>query len=121
MIIDGSARCKCLLKINHRNGLDCFIAAERYNSCMKTKTKYPLVVQMIEGLSKCLTTESAKLVLKFRADAKLQKHLDQLADKCTEGTLTPEERSEYGDCVTLGTFLAILKSKIRQKLAKKGE
>jgi hypothetical protein len=87
---------------------------------MKTKTKNSPLEQMLEGLSKCLTTESAKQVLKFRADAKLQKHLDQLADKCTEGTLTPEERSEYGDCVTLGTFLAILNSKIRQRLAKKG-
>ena len=76
---------------------------------------------MIADLGKCLTDESAKRLLKFRADAKLQKHIDELADKCTEGTLTPEERSEYGDIVVLDSLIAILKSKIRQRLAKKGE
>ena len=105
----------------YRLSIGCFAWVVRYNDRMKTKTKYSPLEQMIDGLSKCLTPESAKQVLKFRADAKLQKHLHQLADKCTEGTLTPEERSEYGDCVTLGTFLAILQSKIRQKLAQKGE
>ena len=88
---------------------------------MKTKTKYSPLEQMIDGLCECLTTESAKRVLKFRADAKLQKHLDQLADKCTEGTLTPAEHSEYGDCVALDTFVVILKSKLRQRLASEDE
>jgi uncharacterized protein YgiM (DUF1202 family) len=92
-----------------------------YNFSMKTKTKYSPLVQMLDGLCQCLDTESAKRLLKFRANAKLQKHIDQLADKCTEGTLTPAERSEYGDCVTLGTFIAIMHSKIRQKLANEGE
>lgn len=88
---------------------------------MKTKTKYSPLDQMIDNLGKCLTAESAKRLLKFRADAKLQKHIDELADKCTEGTLTPEERSEYGDIVVLDGLIAILKSKIRQRLASKGE
>ena len=48
----------------------------------------------------------------------VQKHIDQLADKCTEGTLTPEERAKYGELVRLGTIMAMLKSKIRQRLAK---
>ena len=88
---------------------------------MKTKTKYSPLVQMLDGLSKCLDTESAKLVVQYRADAKLQKQIDLLADKCTEGTLTPQEHAEYGDIVALDTFIAMLKSKARQKLAGKGE
>ena len=99
----------------------CSIGAARYNNRMKTKAKYSPLVQMIDRLNKCLTTESAKRVLKLRADAKLQKHMDELADKCTEGELTPEERSEYRDIIALDTFLAILKSKIRQRLASEGE
>ena len=95
--------------------------AARYNGRMKTKTKYSPLEKLIEGLSKCLNAESAKQLLKYRADAKLQKQIDALADKCTEGTLTPEEQAEYGDCVTLGTFIAILKSKIRQQLASEGD
>jgi hypothetical protein len=47
--------------------------------------------------------------------------MDELADKCTEGELTPEERDEYGECVRLDTIVAILKSKLRQRLARKGE
>src|SRR5436190_1285793 len=92
-----------------------------YNVGMKTKTNYSPLEQMIENLSKCFTPESAKRLLKLRADAKLQKHIDELADKCTEGTLSPEERAEYGDCVALSTFIAILKSKARQQLAKETE
>jgi hypothetical protein len=88
---------------------------------MKTKTKYSPLAQMIEGLSKCLDADSAERVLKLRADAKLQKHIDMLADKCTEGTLTPEERAEYGEIVRLGTFIAILKSKIRQRSAREAK
>lgn len=76
---------------------------------------------MIDGLAKCLDAEFAKRILKFRADSKLQKHIDQLADKCTEGMLTPDEHAEYGACVKLDTFVAIRKSKLRQRLARSGE
>ena len=88
---------------------------ESYNERMKTK--FSPCEKIIEGLTKCLDDESEERLLKFRADARLQKYLDKLADKCTEGTLTPEERNEYGACVRLGTFIALWKSKIR--LAKK--
>jgi len=88
---------------------------------MKTKTKYSPLEKMIEGLAECVTGESAKRILEYRADAKLQKHLDQLADKCTEAALTPEELAEYEACVKLETFIAILSSKIRQQRKRKGE
>jgi len=88
---------------------------------MKSKTKYSPLEQMITGVSECLTAESAKRLVKLRADAKLQKHIDDLADKCTEGTLTPEERAEYGAIVSFDTFIAMLKSKARQRLANAGK
>src|SRR2546430_1063456 len=95
-----------------------FTLYAHYNDRMKSKTKYSPLEQMVTRLSECLTADSAKRLLKLRADAKLQKHIDDLADKCTEGTLTPEERAEYGAIVSLSTFVAMLKSKARQKLAK---
>ena len=98
-----------------------FVMEWRYNGLMKTKTKFSPFEKILDGLTKCLAADSAKRVLRFRADAKLQKYIDDLADKCTEGTLTPEEHSEYGDVVKLGTFIAMLKSKIRQRLANEGE
>jgi hypothetical protein len=35
--------------------------------------------------------------------------------------LTPDEYQEYGACVKLDTFVSILKSKLRQRLAREGE
>jgi len=53
----------------------------------------------------------------LKADRKLQARVEYLARRCNEGLLTPEERAEYGNYVSYGTFIAILKSKARQLLA----
>ena len=74
---------------------------------------------MIDSLNNCLTAESAKRVLKFGEDAKLCKHLEQLADKFVEGTITPYESSEYEACVALADFVDMLKLKIRERRAKR--
>ncbi len=92
-----------------------------YNERMKTKTRYSPIEKMIEGISKCLDEKSAKRLLRLRADPELQAHLNQLADKCGEGTLTPDEHAEYGACVKLGTYIAMLKSMLRKRLARKGD
>jgi hypothetical protein len=72
----------------------------------------------VDPLSECLTPESAKRLLKLRADPQLQAMVNQLAEKCNEGTLTPQEQAEYASYVSFGTFVALLKSKARQLLAK---
>jgi hypothetical protein len=41
----------------------------------------------------------------------------KLADKCTEGELTPEERDEYEGMIRVGNFVAILQAKARRLLA----
>jgi len=53
----------------------------------------------------------------LKADPELRSRVDYLARRCSQGVLTPEERAEYGNYVTFGTFVAILKSKARQLLA----
>jgi hypothetical protein len=65
----------------------------------------------------CLTPESARRLLALKADSNLQARVDYLATRCNQGSLTFEERAEYGNYVTFGTFVAILKSKARQLLA----
>lgn len=52
-------------------------------------------------------------LLNLRADAALQARIDELADRCDEGTLTPEERGEYETYVRFGSFIAILQAKAR--------
>ena len=51
--------------------------------------------RLLDPVSRCLTPEAARQLVELRADPELQARVDMLADKCTEGRLTPEEREEY--------------------------
>jgi hypothetical protein len=74
--------------------------------------------RMLDPLSECLTPALARRLVKFRADAATQARIDELADKCNEGDLTPTERREYAAYVRAIHLIAILQSKARQTLAK---
>ena len=84
---------------------------------MKTVQKETALDCLMDSLSECLTAESARRLLALKADRKLQTRVDDLADRCTAGRLTPAEQDEYRRYVQFGTFVAILKSKARQLLA----
>jgi len=77
----------------------------------------PLVDRLLEPLSRCIRGEGERELLNLRADAALQARIDELADKCDEGLLTPEERADYETYVRFGNFVAILqaKARLRQK------
>ena len=64
-----------------------------------------------------LDCRSAESLLLLRADAEMQGRIEELADKCTEGKLTPEERDEYEAMIRVGNFVAILQAKDRRLLA----
>jgi hypothetical protein len=81
---------------------------------MNTANTAPTLDRLVGPLSECLTPESARRLLALKADSKLQARVDYLAGRCNDGSLAPEERAEYGNYVTFGTFVAILKSKARQ-------
>lgn len=87
-----------------------------YNCIMKSLPSSQLLDRLFDPLSKCLTPESATRLLALKADPKLQATVDQLADKCNEGTMTPEEQADYANYVNFGLFVALLKSKARQLL-----
>lgn len=84
---------------------------------MKTAKTAPALDRLVAPLGECLTPDSARRLLAVKADSTLQARVNYLADRCNQGLLTPEERAEYSDYVTFGTFVAILKSKARQLLA----
>jgi hypothetical protein len=84
---------------------------------METAKSAPLLNQLVGPLSECLTPESARRLLALKADPKLQARVDELAGRHSR-LLTPEARAEYGHYVSYSTFVAILKSKARQLLAK---
>jgi hypothetical protein len=89
-----------------------------YNRIMKATNPSAALDRLIGPLADCLTPESARRILAMKADRKLQARVDYLADRCNEGSLTPDEHDEYSSYVKFSTFIAILKSKARQLLAR---
>ena len=73
----------------------------------------PLVDRLLEPLSRCIRGEGELELLNLHADTELQARIDELADKCDEGLVTPEERTEYETYVRFGNFVAILQAKAR--------
>ena len=71
---------------------------------------------LLEPLSRCLDTESARRVVNLRVALPVQERIDILADRANEGTLTDGERSEYEALVNAADFISILKLKARQHL-----
>lgn len=63
---------------------------------------------------KLVLPEKAQALLDFHPDAELQRRIDELAAKSTEGRLSEEERSEYAGYVRANKFLAILKRQARK-------
>jgi len=84
---------------------------------MKTADR-PALDRILDPLSRCLTPEVARHIVKLRADPVLQAQIDLLAEKSTAGTLTPAEREEYETYVAAIDFVAVLQSKARRLLAK---
>ena len=73
--------------------------------------------RVLAAVGQCLDRQSAESLLRLRADTEMQERIEELADKCTEGRLTPEERDEYEAMIRVGNFVAILQAKARRLLA----
>ena len=84
---------------------------------MKAAKPTFVIDRLVSPLGECLTPESARRLLALRPDPELQRQVDQMATRHTEGRLSPAEEAEYGQYVSYATFVAILKSKARQLLA----
>jgi hypothetical protein len=86
---------------------------------MKATSTRTILDRLADPVTRCLTPAGARQLIKLRIDRKTQAHLDKLADKCTEGRLTPQERAEYQTYVAAIDFLTLLQTKARALLAKK--
>jgi hypothetical protein len=76
--------------------------------------------RMLDPVSRCLTPEAARQLVALAADPTAQSRIEELADKCTDGQLSPEERSEYEFYVAANNVIAILQAKARKILAANG-
>jgi hypothetical protein len=84
---------------------------------MKNAKSVPLLDHLLAELGDCLTPESARRLLALKPDHKFQRRVDEMASRHTEGQLSSQEEAEYGSYVRYATFVAILQSKARQRLA----
>ena len=80
--------------------------------------KPPPLDRLLEPLARSLTPAAARALVNFRADEETQALISDLADKCNEGSLTPQEQQEYEAFVRAIDLIAILQSKARRLLAK---
>jgi hypothetical protein len=73
--------------------------------------------RLLDPVSRCFTNEGARELVNLRADAETQARVQELAEKCNEGTLSPKERSEYEAFVMAADIVAILQAKARSRLS----
>ena len=81
-------------------------------------TSVDIIDRLLDPLGRCLTPEVARALVGLRADAIAQARIEELADKCNEGQLTVEERSEYETYVWAGRIIAFLQAKSRAILSR---
>lgn len=87
---------------------------------MKSGRSSAVLDEMLEPVSRCLNIDAARSLVALQVDERTQARVDELAEKCNEGQLTPEERSEYEAYVQANTLIGILQAKARQILAQAG-
>ena len=73
--------------------------------------------EMLDPVSRCFGLETARALAGFHIDEKVQSRVDELATRCNEGRLTPDERAEYEAYVQASTLIGILQAKARRALA----
>jgi hypothetical protein len=74
--------------------------------------------EMLEPVSRSLGPETARALVDLRIGKRMQARVDKLAEKCSEGKLTPAERAEYEAYVHGSTVIGILQAKARKVLVK---
>jgi hypothetical protein len=74
--------------------------------------------RLLDPLEAILTPEVARQIVELRADAITQRRIDELAEKSTEGQLSPAEEAEYDDYVEALDIIGILQAKARSALAR---
>jgi hypothetical protein len=76
--------------------------------------------RLLDPLGGALNAEAARRLVELRADPATQARVDELADRCNEGRLTPDERAEHEALVAAAGLIAVLQSKARAVLSAAG-
>lgn len=81
-----------------------------------TPSESTLLDDLLEPFGACLTPEVAQKLVNLQANEAVVARVEELADKCNEGTLTPDERAEYESYVQVNQVMTLLKAKARKFL-----
>jgi hypothetical protein len=71
------------------------------------------LAKILDPVAQCFTPEVAQRVAELRADRAVQARIEELAEKCNEGTITPEEMAEYDAYIQAMDVVAVLQKKAR--------
>lgn len=83
---------------------------------MADKTEKSSLEQLLRPLRRGLNAELAALLLRIQADDELQARYEDLAERNTEGQLSPAEQNELASMVRANTLLSVLKAEARAYL-----
>jgi hypothetical protein len=75
-----------------------------------------ILERLLDPTSGTLSAKTAHEVLDLTFPESDQQRLEELAEKSTAGTLTPEECKEYDGYIEAADFLSLLQSKARLSL-----
>ena len=73
--------------------------------------------KILDPVVECFTPEVAKRVAELHADPEIQARIEELAEKCNEGMMTPEETVEYDGYIRVMDVVAVLQKKARALIA----
>jgi hypothetical protein len=75
--------------------------------------------RLLDPVGRSLSVKAAEALVQLRADPELQARMEYLADRCTEGELSRNEKAEYEAFVSANNLIAILQAKARAVLARR--
>ena len=82
----------------------------------QTSQSPSFLAPLLEPLEECMTPELARKIADLRRSPEVQGRVDELADKCNEGDLTPEERAEYESYAHAVRLISVLQVQARSVL-----
>jgi uncharacterized protein (UPF0147 family) len=71
------------------------------------------LAKLLDPVVTCFTPEVARRVAELQIDPSVQRRIEELAEKCNEGTMTPEETAEYEAYVQAMDVIAVLQQQAR--------
>lgn len=103
--------------VSHRRGAkDCQRLRADYAAAMMNERSGAVLDGLLEPVSRCFNLDVARALVALHVAERDQARVEELADKCNEGQLTPEEQSEYEAYVSASTLIGILQAKARRTL-----